>query len=126
MTGNRQYGSKFAVAVSVERLPLVSLAAGELEVKIGLTGPLTDPQAAIGKDHENGVKLARDRLNAQGIVVGGKKVRFILQSEDDAADPRTGMTVVQRRIDADVKTVLGRTTLEWRSPPPSCSTMPVS
>ncbi|SCK28105.1 ABC-type branched-chain amino acid transport system, substrate-binding protein [Vogesella sp. LIG4] len=107
MVRNRQYGSKFAVAVAVGMLPLMSFAAGELDVKIGLTGPLTGSQAAIGKDHENGVKLALDRLNAQGITVGGKKLRFELLSEDDAADPRTGMTVAQRLIDANVKAVLG-------------------
>ncbi|MGT2490799.1 hypothetical protein ACU4GD_10485 [Cupriavidus basilensis] len=43
-----------------------------------LTGPLSGPQAAIGKDNENGLRMAIDQLNAQGLVVNGKAVRFSL------------------------------------------------
>ncbi|NMG46237.1 ABC transporter substrate-binding protein [Aromatoleum toluvorans] len=81
--------------------------AEEVTVRIGLTSPLTGPQAAAGKDHENALRMAMDRLNAQGMLVGGKKLRFELMAEDDAADPRTGMNVAQRLVDADVKAVLG-------------------
>jgi branched-chain amino acid transport system substrate-binding protein len=82
-------------------------ATGEQVVKIGLTGPLTGPQAAIGKDDENGVRMAIERLNAQGLVIGGRKTRFELVSQDDAADPRTGMTVAQRLVDENVKVIFG-------------------
>jgi branched-chain amino acid transport system substrate-binding protein len=82
-------------------------AADEQVFKVGITGPLTGPQAAIGKDDENGARMALDKVNAQGIVADGKKVRFELVSVDDAADPRTGMTVAQNLIDANVKLSLG-------------------
>ena len=82
-------------------------ATEEQVVKIGLTGPLTGPQAAIGKDDENGVRMAIERLNAQGLVIGGRKTRFELVSQDDAADPRTGMTVAQRLVDDNVKVIFG-------------------
>lgn len=82
-------------------------AADEQVVKIGLTGPLTGPQAATGKDDENGARMALDYINTQNLVIGGKKTRFELMSEDDAADPRTGMTVAQLFADANVNAVLG-------------------
>nr|WP_294864770.1 branched-chain amino acid ABC transporter substrate-binding protein [uncultured Pseudogulbenkiania sp.] len=107
MADVRHFRTKFVFAAGLALTPLLGFAAEEMTVKIGLTGPLTGPQAAIGKDHENGLRMAMDRLNAQGIVVGGKKVRFEMMSEDDGADPRTGMTVAQRFVDANVKAVIG-------------------
>lgn len=107
MANVRHFRTKFVFAAGLALTPLLGFAAEEMTVKIGLTGPLTGPQAAIGKDHENGLRMAMDRLNAQGIVVGGKKVRFEMMSEDDGADPRTGMTVAQRFVDANVKAVIG-------------------
>ncbi|WP_240902548.1 branched-chain amino acid ABC transporter substrate-binding protein [Aquitalea denitrificans] len=88
-------------------LSVPAFAADEQVVKIGLTGPLTGPQAATGKDDENGARMALDYINAQGLVIAGKKTRFELMSEDDSADPRTGMSVAQRFVDANVSAVLG-------------------
>ncbi len=88
-------------------LPMLARATDEQVVKIGLTGPLSGQQAALGKDDEYGFKLALERLNASGVMVAGKRIRFELVSEDDAADARTGMTVAQRLIDSKVKAVLG-------------------
>ena len=42
-------------------------------VKIGHVGPLTGPIAHLGKDNENGARLAIEELNAKGVVIGGKK-----------------------------------------------------
>ena len=41
-------------------------------VTIGHSAPLTGPQAANGKDNENGARLAVDDLNKKGVVVAGK------------------------------------------------------
>src|SRR5580698_35699 len=82
-------------------------AADEQVFKVGITGPLTGPQAAIGKDDENGARMALDKANAQGIMADGKQVRFELVSVDDAADPRTGMTVAQNLVDGNVRFSLG-------------------
>ena len=107
MGSARHFGTRFLVLIGFSLASLGTWAAEEVVVKIGLTSPLTGPQAASGKDHENALQMAMDRLNAQGMLVGGKKVHFELMSEDDAADPRTGMTVAQRLVDADVKAVIG-------------------
>jgi branched-chain amino acid transport system substrate-binding protein len=81
--------------------------AQEQVVKIGVTGPLSGANAFAGKDNENGVRLAVEDLNAQKIKVAGKTVRFALQSEDDAGDPKQGVTVAQKLVDGGVKFVLG-------------------
>src|SRR5450830_291571 len=73
--------------------------AQEQVVKIGLTGPLSGANAFAGKDNENGVRLAIEELNAQKIQAGGKPLRFELQSEDDAGDPKQGVSVAQKLVD---------------------------
>ncbi|MDE3009669.1 MAG: branched-chain amino acid ABC transporter substrate-binding protein [Pseudomonadota bacterium] len=82
-------------------------ASGELVVKIGASAPLTGPQANLGKDNENGTRMAIDDLNGQNITLGGRKVRFELVSEDDAADPKTGTIVAQKFADQKVNGVIG-------------------
>lgn len=76
-------------------------------VKIGTVGPLTGGIAHLGKDNENGVRLAIDEANAKGLTLGGKKVKLELISEDDQADPKVGTTVAQKLVDAKVVGVVG-------------------
>jgi branched-chain amino acid transport system substrate-binding protein len=76
-------------------------------VRIGASAPLTGPQAHIGKDNESGTRLAIDDANAKGIVIGGRKVRFELISEDDQADPKTATIVAQKLVDNKVSGVIG-------------------
>ena len=82
-------------------------AAAELVVKIGASSPLTGPQAHIGKDNENGTRMAIEDANAKGVNIGGKKVRFELLSEDDQADAKTATIVAQKLVDARVNGVIG-------------------
>ena len=82
-------------------------SAGEMMVKIGQVSPLTGPQAHLGKDNDNGARLALDEINAAGVTLGGRKVKFVLVSEDDMADPRTATIVAQKLVDQRVAGVLG-------------------
>ncbi|BAL27326.1 branched-chain amino acid ABC transporter substrate-binding protein [Azoarcus sp. KH32C] len=107
MVSAAHFFTRLLVSTVLGLASLATWGAEDTVVKIGLTGPLTGPQAAMGKDNENALRMAMDRLNAQGTVVAGKKLHFELMSEDDAADPRTGMAVAQRFVDAEVKAVLG-------------------
>ena len=59
------------------------------EVKIGHVGPLTGGIAHLGKDNENGARLAVEEANAAKIKIDGKDVKFTLVAEDDQADPRS-------------------------------------
>ncbi|MEO5574279.1 MAG: branched-chain amino acid ABC transporter substrate-binding protein, partial [Gammaproteobacteria bacterium] len=82
-------------------------ASGETVIKIGSAFPLTGRQAHLGQDHENGVRLAIDELNAKGVMIGGAKVRLQLLSEDDQSDPKTATIVAQKLADQQVKGVIG-------------------
>lgn len=76
-------------------------------VKIGHVAATSGAVAHLGKDNENGARMAVDELNAQGLVIGGKKVRLALQAEDDAADPKQGAAAAQKLVDAKVSGVVG-------------------
>lgn len=76
-------------------------------VKMGHAGPLTGGIAHLGKDDENGARLAVDEATAKGMKIGGKKVKFELISEDDQADPKLGPTIAQKFVDAKVAGVAG-------------------
>ena len=81
--------------------------SGDLVVRIGASAPLTGPQAHLGKDNENGTRMAIDDANGKGIMIGGRKVRFELISEDDQADPKTATIVAQKLVDNKVSGVIG-------------------
>ncbi len=76
-------------------------------VKIGHAGPISGAIAHLGKDNENGARMAIDELNAAGVMIDGKKVTLELMAEDDAADPKQGTTVAQKLVDAKVAGVVG-------------------
>jgi len=82
-------------------------APSALEVKIGHVGPLTGGIAHLGKDNENGARLAVEEANAARTRIDGKEVKFTFVAEDDQADPKTGTTVAQKLVDAKVAGVVG-------------------
>ena len=85
----------------------VTSGTDEIVVKIGAAAPLTGPQAHIGKDNENGTRMAIEDANTRGVIIGGRKARFELISEDDQADPKTATIVAQKLVDAKVNGVVG-------------------
>ncbi len=76
-------------------------------VRIAHAGPTSGGIAHIGKDTENGVRMAIDDLNAKGPVIGGKRIKFELVAEDDAGEPRQATTVAQKLCDSKVAGVVG-------------------
>jgi branched-chain amino acid transport system substrate-binding protein len=80
---------------------------GDGVIKIGSVAPLTGPQNHIGKDNENGARLAVDEINASGLKIGGKTVRLELIGEDDQAEPKTATIVAQKLVDDGVVAVVG-------------------
>jgi branched-chain amino acid transport system substrate-binding protein len=94
--------------IAIAAIALASAAqAQEQVVAIGHTGPLSGSNAFAGKDNENGVRLAIEELNAKKMVVGGKTLKFELQSEDDQCDAKTGVAAAQKLVDSKVKYVMG-------------------
>ena len=78
-----------------------------IEIKIGHVGPLTGGIAHLGKDNENGARLAIEEANAAKIKIDGKDAKLVLVAEDDQADPKVGTTVAQKLVDAKVAGVVG-------------------
>lgn len=85
-------------------------ARAEDVIRIGHVAATSGPIAHLGKDNENGARMAVDELNAKGVVIGGKKYKIVLQAEDDAADPKQGTVVAQKLVDARVNGVIGHET----------------
>jgi branched-chain amino acid transport system substrate-binding protein len=79
-------------------------------VKIGSANPLTGPFSHLGHDADNGVKLAVEEANAEGIMLDGAKVHFEVESEDDQGDPKVATQVAQRFVDNKVAGVIGHLT----------------
>ena len=79
----------------------------EVTVRIGVAAPLTGPQAHLGKDVENGARLAIDEANAANIVIGGSRIKFELMSEDDEASGTKATVVAQSFVDKKVSAVVG-------------------
>jgi len=50
-----------------------SALAQDAVVKIGHVGPISGAIGHLGKDNENGARLAIEELNAKGVTIGGKK-----------------------------------------------------
>jgi len=82
-------------------------ASGKVSVVIGSVAPLTGGIAHLGKDNENGARLAVEEANAAGTKIDGKDIQFDLISFDDQADPKVGTTVAQKLVDTKVAGVVG-------------------
>ena len=92
-----------AFALTIAAVP----AFAQMEVKIGSAASVSGPGAHQGKDTENGARLAIEDLNAKGAMIAGQKVKWVLQAEDDASDPKQGTAVAQKLVDAHVVGVVG-------------------
>src|ERR1700712_4976143 len=86
---------------------MATTATADETVKIGHVAPLTGGIAHLGKDNEDGARLAVEEINAKGLTIGGQKITLELDAQDDAADPRTATQVAQKLVDDKVVGVVG-------------------
>jgi len=84
-----------------------SMALAQQVVKIGHVGPVSGAIAHLGKDNENGARLAIEELNAKNLKIGGQTVKFELLTEDDAGDPKQGTAAAQKLVDSKVNGIIG-------------------
>ena len=61
---------------AVLAMAAAGVSAQDLVVKIGHVGPTSGGIAHLGKDNENGARMAIDELNAKGVMIGGKKAEY--------------------------------------------------
>ncbi len=104
--GKKEEAPKAPAAAAPAAAP--APAAGDsMVVKIGHVGPVSGAIAHLGKGNELGARMAIDDLNAKGVKIGGKTVKFELIAEDDAADPKQGTAAAQKLVDSKVNGVIG-------------------
>jgi branched-chain amino acid transport system substrate-binding protein len=83
-------------------------APAEEVLKIGHVAPLTGAIAHLGKDNENGARMAIDEINAAGgLKAGDKTYKLELVAEDDKADPKEGTLAAQKIVDSGAVAVVG-------------------
>jgi branched-chain amino acid transport system substrate-binding protein len=100
-----QFKNKF-IPVAIA-LAFAGSAYAQDTIKIGHVAPVSGPNSHLGKDMENGARMAVEDLTAKGVKIGGKPVKFVIQFEDDAGDPKQGTTAAQKLVDAKVQGVIG-------------------
>jgi len=93
--------------VACEKKEVAKTETDTFIVKIGNVAPLTGPNAHLGKDNENGARLALEEINQQGLVINGKKITLEFVGEDDASDPKQGTQVAQKLVDQKVVAIVG-------------------
>jgi branched-chain amino acid transport system substrate-binding protein len=88
--------------------PAKAAAAPAEVIKIGHVAPLTGGIAHLGKDNENGARLAVEEINAAGgLKVGDATIKLELVPEDDKADPKEGTIAAQKIVDSGAVAVVG-------------------
>jgi branched-chain amino acid transport system substrate-binding protein len=89
--------------------PAAKAAAAQPDViKVGHVGPISGAIAHLGKDNENGARLAVEEINAAGgIKVGDKSFKLELVTGDDKADPKEGTLAAQKMVDDGVVALVG-------------------
>ncbi len=88
----------------------------QADVKIGVAGPFTGPNATYGAQYWKGASQAEADINAAGGIKGEK---IVLGQGDDACEPKQAVAVANRLVDeAKVSAVVGHFC--------SSSTMPAS
>lgn len=90
----RKRAIQFALLISFVFL-LNGITLGADPVKIGVIYPLTGPIAAAGSYQKAGVEMARDKINAEGGILGKPFTLFI---EDGANDPAQSVSAAEKLV----------------------------
>ncbi len=85
-------------------LGLAMSSAAQAQIKMGVAGPITGPNAAFGAQLKNGVEQAVEDINAAG-GINGQKIQ--LSIGDDVSDPKQGVSVANKFAGEGVKMVVG-------------------
>src|SRR6476659_6244475 len=85
-------------------LGLAFSGAANAQIKIGVAGPITGPNAAFGAQLKNGVEQAVEDINAAG-GINGQKLQLVVG--DDVSDPKQGVSVANKFVADGVKMVVG-------------------
>jgi len=98
------------VLVAAMLLTASALVHAQLQVlppvKVGVIQPLSGPAATSGNYVRMGAEIARDRLNARGGVLGGRRLELVI--EDNKSDPaETASAAVTLIARGKVRVIMG-------------------
>ncbi|HUL01702.1 MAG TPA: ABC transporter substrate-binding protein, partial [Gemmatimonadales bacterium] len=87
---------------------LVAPAFAQAPIKIGVLTPLSPPgDSGAGQLIVRGAKMGAEELNAQGGILGGRKIELVI--EDDAGTPEKGVAGLRKLASQDkVAAVIGQ------------------
>jgi branched-chain amino acid transport system substrate-binding protein len=85
-------------------LGLAIAGTANAQVKMGVIGPITGPNATFGAQLKNGAEQAVEDINAAG-GINGQKIQ--LSIGDDVSDPKQGVSVANKFAADGVKFVVG-------------------
>jgi branched-chain amino acid transport system substrate-binding protein len=95
-----------ACLAACERRPTSGSAETTGDIVVGMYGSLTGDGASFGQSSREGTELAVEEINAAGGLLGGRKIRLIV--EDDQSRPDEAANAVTKLITQDrVVAVLG-------------------
>src|SRR3972149_11718577 len=94
----------FWPVLAIAAAAVVGTGGASAQLKIGVAGPLTGPNAAFGAQLKNGAEQAAADLNAKG-GINGQKIE--LSFGDDVSDPKQGVSVANKFVGEGVKFVNG-------------------
>ncbi len=83
---------------------LAMAGPADAQIRVGVGGPITGPNASFGAQLRNGAEQAVEDINAAGGVLGQ---RLVLSVGDDVSDPRQGVSVANKFVGDGVKWVVG-------------------
>src|SRR5215470_11742296 len=90
--------------LAIATAALVGASGASAQLKIGVAGPLTGPNAAFGAQLKNGAEQAAADLNAKGGILG-QQIQLVFG--DDASDPKQGVSVANKMAGDGVKFIIG-------------------
>src|SRR5215211_6328178 len=96
---NKLVWSGIALAAS-----LAFTGTANAQIKVGVAGPITGPNAAFGAQLKNGAEQAVADINAAG-GINGQKLEVVVG--DDVSDPKQGVSVANKFAAEGVKMVVG-------------------
>jgi branched-chain amino acid transport system substrate-binding protein len=73
-------------------------ASAQEVVKIGYSGPLSGGAALYGKNTLDGMQMAVNEINTEGLTVGGKKIKLEVVALDDKYNPSETAINAQRLV----------------------------
>jgi branched-chain amino acid transport system substrate-binding protein len=95
---------KTSVGILGLGLALLLSSAAQAQIKLGVAGPITGPNAAFGAQLVNGADQAVADINAAGGILG-QKLQIV--TGDDVSDPRQGVSVANKFVGEGIKFVVG-------------------